>query len=405
MKKSMLLSLAIGLASAAPVMAVNYDLYISGSTAFRANAHDACGKLFDTVQAGNNGTGVAAVNSDSRWTMTGTCVNSGLTTGADTLTIHALWTGSVQGLSGMLNKDQLVFLASGTVGVTTLVTNSSSCALSDVFSGPTLDPLPSGSFNEKKVAVQPFIFVKSRGPGGVQSIKNVTWQQLNTLLGSSGGSAPLSYFTGNQNDATTNIYLVHRSLDSGTRVTTVQEGKYIGSILVNYYDQVTDTYNPATTNIGPAAFGPGYVGGGDVKNVLNFANPGNQAIGYLSFADAKGVGAANWANMLAFNGEYPILNYTNGVTAPATNDFQPVYTGKYSFWAFEVLASPKSGQWGTYTDQNLSFAQLTAFINKFAGTGVGSVDNEIATSGAARTAIRLSEMQVSRAAVGGVIAP
>ncbi|MDR3459131.1 MAG: hypothetical protein P4N60_16940 [Verrucomicrobiae bacterium] len=404
MKKTMFLSLALGLATAAPVMAVNYDLYISGSTAFRVNAHDACGKLFDTIQTGNNGTGAAA-SSDSRWTMTGTCVNSGLTSGSDTLTIHALWTGSVQGLSAMLNKDQLVFLASGANGNPTLVTNSSSLAFSDVFSSPTLDPLPSGSFTETKVAVQPFVFVRSKGPGGVQSINNVTWQQLNTLLGASGGSAPLSYFTGNQNDHGTNIYLVHRSLDSGTRVTTVQEAQYVGSILVNYYDSVGDAYSPATTNMGPAAFGPGYVGGGDVKTVLNFANPGNQAIGYLSFADAKGVGPANWANMLAFNGQYPILNYTNGITAPTTNDFQPVYTGKYSFWAFEIIASPKTGQWGTYTDQNLSFSQLTAIINKLKGTGVGSIDNEIANSGSARTAIRLSEMQVSRPAVGGVISP
>jgi hypothetical protein len=404
MKKTMLLSVALGLASAAPVMATNFDLYLTGSTAFRANAHDACSKLFDSVQTGNNGTGAAA-NGDSRWTMSGTCVNSGLTTGADTLTIHALWTGSVQGLSALLHKDALVFLASGANGVGTLVTNSASLAFSDVFSAPTLDPLPA-AFTETKVAVQPFVFVRSLGIGGIQSVKNFTWQHLNTFLGSSDGSAPLSYLTGNQNDNSTNVYLVHRSLDSGTRVTAVQEGKHIGSIVVNYYDPVSDTYNPATTNMGPAAFGPGYVGGSDVRTALSFATVGNQAIGYLSFSDAKTAGA-NWDHMLAYNGEYPILNFTNGVPAPATNDFQPVYNGKYSFWAYEMLDNPGSTQWSTYTDQDLSFAQLTAIIGKLTGpaTTAGSINFEIANSGAGRTAIRLSEMKVTRAAVGGVIAP
>jgi len=403
MKKTSILSLALCLAGASQVMAANIDLYITGSTAFRKNAYAACSKLFDTAQAGNNGAG-AAGSSDSRWTMTGTAVTAGLTTGTDTLTIHALWNGSVQGLSGLLNKDQLVYLASGTAGVTNQVTNSCSVALSDVFSSPTIDPLPSGSFTEKKVAVQPFVFVKSKGLGGVQSINNISWQQLVTLLGSSGGAAPLSYFTGNFNDYSTNIYLVHRTLDSGTRVATVQEAKYVGSITVNYYDPVGDAFFSAPTNRGPAVFGPGYVGGSDVKTVMQYATAGNQSIGYLSFADAQGITGVNWEKVISFNGSYPTLNFVPGVN-PTTNDFSPVITGEYSFWAFEMLDYPKTSQWSTYTDQNLTYAQLTAFINKFSGTGVGSIDNEIANSGALRTAIRLSEMQVSRAAVGGVIAP
>jgi len=322
------------------------------------------------------------------------------------LTIHALWNGSVQGISALANKDALVFLASATPGITILVTNTASCALSDVFSAPTLYSLSSGSFLEKKVAVQPFVFVKSVAPGGVQSITNVTWQQLVTLLGSSGGSAPLSYFTGKSADVATNVYLIHRTLDSGTRVTTVQEAKYIGSISVNYYDPTSDSYSPATTNRGPAVFGPGYVGGSDVKTVLQATGAGNQSIAYLSMADAKGVTGVNWGKMLAFNGNYPIAGYIPG-TAPLTNDYTPILFGKYSFWAFEVLDSPKTSQWGTYTDQNLSFSQLTAIMNKLSGTGTGSIDNEILLSQAAgtATAIRLSDIQVSRPAVGGVIAP
>jgi hypothetical protein len=398
----------IGGMFASQVMAANYDLYLTGSTAFRANVFTACGALYDggAPASANDGTGSTPASSDSIWTMSGTCVTSGLTSGSDTLTIHALWTGSVQGLSGLLNKDQLVFLASATKGSTTLVTNDASAAFSDVFSSPTLDPLPTGSFTEKKVAVQPFTFVKSVAPGGVQSITNITWQQLNTLLGSSDGSAPLSYFTGKANDATTNIYLVHRTLDSGTRVTTVQEAKHTGSITVNYYDPVSDSYVPATTNRGPDAFGPGYVGGSDVKAIMQTNTFGNQAIAYLSMSDAKGITGVNWQNLLAFNGNYPIANYVPGV-APTTNDYSPIIWGKYSFWAFECLDWPQSGQWGTYTDQNLSFAQLTSITAKLSGTGVGSIDNTILLSQPAgtATAIRLTDIQVSRPAVGGIISP
>ena len=406
MKKSILFSL-FGVVGATSIMAANFDLYINGSTAFRANAFTACQKLYDggTPASANNGTGAPA-SSDSRWTMSGTCANLGLTSGSDTLTIHALWNGSVQGISSLANKDQLVFLASATSGNTTLKTNTSSCALSDVFSAPTLFPLSSGSFTEKKVCVQPFVMVKSIAPGGVQAVTNVTWQQLVTLLGSSGGAAPLSYFTGKASDATTSVYLIHRTLDSGTRVTTVQEAQYIGGITVNYYYPTSDTYIPATTNRGPADFGPGYVGGSDVKTVLQVGTAGNQAIAYLSMGDAKAITGVNWEKMLAFNGNYPIANYVPGA-APSTNDYTPICYGKYSFWAFEILDWPKTGQWGTYSDQNLSFTQLNNIMNKLSGTGTGSIDNEIFLSEAAgtATAVRLNEMQVSRPAVGGPIAP
>jgi hypothetical protein len=414
MKKSILFSL-FGLVGATSIMAANYDLYINGSTAFRANAFGACKALYDggSYSSANNGTGSPS-SSDSRWTMTGTAVNLGLTSGSDTLTIHALWNGSVQGISSLANKDQLVFLASATPGNTTLKTNTSSCALSDVYSAPTLFPLSSGSFTEKEVCVQPFVMVKSVAPGGVLSITNVTWQQLVTMFGSSGGSSPLSYFTGRASDATTNIYFVYRTLDSGTRVTMVQEAQYIGGITVTYYDPSSDTYLPATTNRGPAIFGPGYVGGGDVKSVLQTNTPGNQAISFLSIADAKGITGTAWEKMLAFNGNYPIAGFVPGVAPTAPYDYSPLIYGKYDLWAFEVLDWPKSGQWGTYSDQNLSFTQLNNIMGKLSAHGntpgvagpTGSIDNDIFNAQAAgANAVRLCEINVSRPAVGGPISP
>ena len=49
MKNKLLLTLALGMAGAAPIMAGTVDVYITGSTAFRANVYNACTKLYSSV--------------------------------------------------------------------------------------------------------------------------------------------------------------------------------------------------------------------------------------------------------------------------------------------------------------------------------------------------------------------
>ena len=189
-------------------------------------------------------------------------------------------------------------------------------------------------------------------------------------------------------------------------MTTVQEASYIGTIPIYYWDTTGNSFIVATTNRGPAIFGAGYVGGGDIKTVMQDPKSGNQSIAYLSIGDAKGITGTVWSQMVAFNGQYPIANFAPGLAAPY--DYSPIINGKYSFWAYEMLDWPKSSQWtgSGYTDQNLSFTQLNNIMNKLSGTGTGSVDNEVLLSepGGA-TAIRLSEMTATRTAVGGPIAP
>lgn len=419
MKKSIAISILGGLMAAAPVMAANYDMYITGSTAFRPNVFAACSKIFDNGAPAdsNKGTSSAPGSGDNQWTMVGTCTNLGVTSGSDTLTIHALFTGSVQGISAMLNKDQLVFFASGTRNTTTLVTNTASIAFSDVFSKPALYHLPTdGSFAEDQVAVQPFAFFKSTGTGGVGAVNNITAQQLYAFL--QPGLLPLSYLTGNPNDVGTNVYLIHRTLDSGTRVTTVAESKYIGGIKIRYYNPAGDNYINATTNRGPAQFGAGYVGGSDLRGALQTATVGGEAIGYLSVADGRTVNGSAWENILAYNGVYPCSNWgAGGQGSATTNNYSNVTSGKYSFWAQEILDHPAtSAEWNTFLSagQNLSFSQLNALIGRleatYSGTGTlnGSIDYEIELSKTVSpyaTAVRLGDMQVGRSAVGGVISP
>jgi len=47
MKKTLLLTLALGLAGAPSIMAGTVDVYITGATAFRANVYSSCTKLFN----------------------------------------------------------------------------------------------------------------------------------------------------------------------------------------------------------------------------------------------------------------------------------------------------------------------------------------------------------------------
>ncbi len=416
---------AVSLLGAGSLLAQQYDIYLSGSTAFRNNAYDASSKLFDGgAPAAIQTDGTSPANKSTLWAMSGTCSNILGATVTNVVVIHGSWNGSVAGVFAEGQKFGVPFYKSSAPTVPNLVTNTPTGAFSDVDSKSTLYPLSSGSYWEKAVCVQPFIFVKSVS-AAVSGITNVAFGQLQQMLANS--AAPLSQFTGNIADTNTTVYLVERTLDSGTRVTQFAESQFSGAVNnLYYYDTVGNTgYYVATTNrftgstLDPlftaGGFGFGYVGGGDIANVLKVNQANNTAIAGLSFADAKGVTGVNWGNMLSYNGQYPVLNYTPGV-APATNDFGPVITGKYSFWAYEIISWPKQAQYGTYTDQPTPYTVVSALLNKLSGYngttstkgsfvgGTGSIDNEVLLSqpGGA-TAIRLNDMHSSRQSVGGPI--
>jgi hypothetical protein len=421
MKKSCLLTLLGCTLAAAPVMAANYDLYITGSTAFRPNVFAACSKIFDGGAPVNqiNSSGVAPGGGDNNWAMSGPCAVAGIVS-PDTLTIHGLFTGSVQGQHAILNNDLLGFVGSATSS--TIVSNYATIAFSDVFSKPTIAPLSSG-FTEQPVAIQPFVFVKSTAPAWVSKVKNITFQQIQSMIVP--GNVPLSYLTGNIGDAVTNVYLLHRSLDSGTRVTLFQETKSSGTVKIVYWDATDHTFTNAGT-LGPALYGPGYTSGGNLRTALQGGDSANQSISYLSMADAQTITTTNWSNILQYNGLYPIANWTPTNTPAGgsgqvgsgnaiTNDYSPVITGQYSFWAFECLDYPKSTQWSSQSGQDLDYTtQFTPLVNRliatYSGSGTlnGSIDYEIELSKTIApyaTAIRINDSAVARSVVGGLISP
>jgi hypothetical protein len=440
MKKTLLLTLAAGLFSVSPLMA-QVDLYITGSTAFRASVHDACALMFSshTEYTGTPATGgdTKTGNSAAQWTMTGTPI-AGLTAlGDNTLTIHGLFTGSVQGIQTVEQGTKLEFLGADGVSIKT---NTPTIAFSDASSAST--PYPAtGDFSEEQVCVQPFVMCKANSHGGLDSITNVTWEQLKYAI--QAGRIPLSAWTGKPSDLTNYVYLIERTKDSGTRRTELAQelDGYNQSATVYIYDTTNNFFYKTNTGVaGPVGsfgtgvsvvgaagngganlnWGSGYVGGGDIKTELGYTSVTNQAIAYLSIADAKGVTGINWSQVLPFNGGWPTVAGPNISGNTGTNDFSPITSGVYPCWGYEVLVYPNVDPSSIYADQNLTAAELGSQTQTGTILGVldaqtvinggspipGSIEDEIELSKpTGATGIRLSDMVSSRSSVGGTITP
>ncbi len=449
MKKTLLLTLAFGLAGAPALVAANIDVYLTGSTAFRANVYTASQKLFvggnPSVyygDAAHNGANSGFSASTAAWAMTGTPI-SGLTNLAgNTLTIHGNFTGSIQGLQTTEQGTKLIFPnASGTVGGLTdgYVTNTPTIGFSDA-SGASAPFPATGNYVEENVCVQPFVVCKSvTTVGAVTNINNVSWEQLE--YGIPQGRIPLAAWTSKITDTNTFVYLMQRTKDSGTRrcETAGNYFQYNDTVGVYIYDFTNNFFYTPTVSaatlfgaspngiVGAAGlgnvnlnWGSGYVGGGDIKNTLNNNNAANQAIGYLSIADAKGVniGGTNWGEVVSFNGFWPTVAGAGIHGNTGTNDYSPITLGYYPCWGLEVLVHPINP--GLIADQNISQVQLGdqftpgSFMGVFnaqtlfdgGSPVVGSIENEIELSKVAgATAIRLSDMANVRPAVGGTIFP
>jgi hypothetical protein len=458
MKKTLLLTLALGVAGASSLKAV--DIYITGATAFRANVYDACRKLFNPNlaspggvyfgDAAHGGAGSGFANSTAVWAMKGQPLDSLTNKLGSTMTIHGNFTGSVQGIQTTEQGTLLTWAnADGVLGgnCATYSTNAPTLGFSDADAASTPFPVPAG-FLQEAVAVQPFVVMKSTaGTGPVTNINNVTWEQLE--YGIPAGRIPLSAWTGNTADTNTFIYIVERTRDSGTRRNFTQ-GQYYqfndpaAIYLFDYTNHfwyqstnLTSTANGASPNgvVGPAGlnnanlsplWGSGYVGGGDIKNTLNNNNVANQSIAYLSIADAKSVGSSNWATMVTYNGLWPTGAGAGIHGNTATNtDYSPITKGYYPLYGNEVLihyepvnpavvipgqnitGNQLGDNTGNFPGSFMSVFNAQSYLNSGTVTA-GSVENEIvlsqSTAGGA-TGIPLAQMINSRPNVGGTIFP
>lgn len=455
MKNKLLLTLALGLAGAANLRAV--DVYITGSTAFRSTVYLAAQKLFTNgptkivyganITGGGNG---KLSSSDTAWAMTGIAAPQITQLGGAALTIHALFTGSIQGLNSVENNQLLQFplVSAGDAnnGVASNYTNAApTLAFSDTYSAatPNYDVATANNVAQEDVAVQPFVMCRSKSTAtAMNSLNNVTWDQL--LYAIPQGRIPLSAWTGSRTDTNTYVYLLERTADSGTRRTLTQEHYFNYNDSVGIYIYDTNSHSFFTPNVlsntpaGTAPYGVvdstggglnganlnwgfGYVGGGDIRTAINYTDTQNLSFCILSFADAQSanLNSQNWGSVVSFNGLWPTAagSLLHGNTG--TNDFSPVTAGYYPLYAQEVvvhlvdpagvsgqnLTKTQLGNWksagsfmGVFNAQTKNGSALTA----------GSIENEIElskTGSPGATAIRLNEMVNTRSTVGGTITP
>ncbi|MEI9898586.1 MAG: hypothetical protein WDN28_33210 [Chthoniobacter sp.] len=237
------------------------------------------------------------------------------------------------------------------------------------------DLVPAGAVAGPKgavglVAFQWVLGVTSATP---LAITNITTQNALSLI--QGGAIPLSMITGSPSDVTTYLCLVGRNEDSGTRINahaeaqngfgnpTVQLALDFGATSTSHQADGRQTGGPGSTvasfDLWPADAAlntelgvnwlldghSGYIGGGDVKAVLQSTNPAHLTTDGGTLADVSGiVSAQSIAGKFAYfigylgtsdaavGGNAVQLSY-NGVPFTEAN----VDNGKYSFWGYEHM--------------------------------------------------------------------
>jgi hypothetical protein len=273
---------------------------------------------------------------------------------------------------------------------------------------------------ETPVAVLPFVYC--RNVYSPTTLTNITAHQLTSLWNN--GLLKLSMFTGNSADDTASLYVTGRNKDSGTRVAAGADTGYTGSPILYGFNTTAPTVFAIMNQLlipGSINYGYGYSSGGNEANALTnvSATVGGTnvaCIGYLGLNDAlvvagsasttvpKNNGGGN-CSIIAYDGFLPFNNYsisTSGAvtTVPAYPDFTPIIKGQYSFWTYENIE-----MLNTHTSDS-TYQYYTNMVS--------ALDNDVsqaeANSGNSATygpvtAIRLSEMKVSRASVGGAITP
>jgi hypothetical protein len=405
MKKILTMAVLGGLFAASTLQA-QVNIYIAGSTAFRANVFRAIQYAYDghasaTIMPPNAGTGTGT------YTTTGT-MNSLF--GSQTVTIYCFFNGSVQGLNDLKNNTSLTFTNAGGGGTVSAVPT---ITFSDVDASSTL--AAGVPVTETHVAVLPFVYV--RNYYCPTTVTNITTKQLGSLWTS--GLLKLSMFTGNSADDTSNIYVTGRNKDSGTRVTAAADALYTGAHKYwGFNTTATTTWALMSENLNGLIYGTGYSSGGNEAIALTNQNAtvssvGVGCVGYLGLNDALTVagsstGGANAkpngggnCSIIAYDGFLPMNNYTISTSGsptqvPAYPDFTPIIKGQYSFWSYECIE-----MLNTHTAGDNTYSYYT---NMVSGLDYDLSQAE-ANSGTSQTygpvtAIRLSEMKVSRPSVG-----
>jgi hypothetical protein len=327
------LALALGAASAADAQ---QQIYITGSTAFRAQVYNALRDMGLTVQAG-------ATSANNVFNFSGTVNNSTIGTitngsAGQSVQVFASFSGSTEGLNSLLFQVSPVY--TNIAGNAFSYANGADIAFCDVQQASTpyavdasLNELSSvdglaSSFGAG-VAVVPFLWAASADANGL--VGNVTPYILNDIFVN--GTEALSFFNGVAADSSVNVYLTGRTNDSGTRITAEQTVGFDPGQSIRQYTVGGTVGTPPASGTWQSVGNNGYSSGGNVAKALSVTGAGD-AIGYVAFSDAASL--KNGALPINYEGVSPFIGSSWTANSTAWN-LLGIENGSYTFWSYEHL--------------------------------------------------------------------
>lgn len=375
----------LGLAIHSEALAVD-TLYITGSTAYRAETHTAITNVLDPgfTYAHVGGTFASA----QKAIFTGT-----LTANSQPVIIKTSWSGSTLGMKAVTQGVLTDFLPDATPQSTGGTANASNVApfdtvapdagMADSFQNATPFTTPTLTFQQ--VGILPFKWLVNEG-GAAAGITNMTTFLAQPLYGN--GSLPVSFWTGNPADSSTLVYAYGRDPGSGTRTVAFAESGVGSNAIVTQYKLTTD----ASTITSAIPFPAGTVAGlGSVIEGNGGESSGGTvatAMGKTSAAVSVSGGPASQAYFVAYVG---ISDSATAISAGATEltwngvpySLDNIKNGKYTYWSY----------------QHVTYKSDIAAGKKAIADAIATNIKDVVSSP------KLSEMSVVRTADGGIVTP
>jgi hypothetical protein len=379
------LGLALGVAFVAEAQ---QTIYISGSTAFRAQVYSGLKDMGLTVQAG-------ATGGNNNFNFTGTVNNTTIgtiTNGSAGTSVQVIcaFTGSTESLNSLINDVSPVY--TNISGVAYSYPNGADLGFCDVqqattiYAGESVNELSSvdglASGFGAGVAIVPFAWAVSAD--GAAKINNITPYIANDILVN--GTEALSFFDGVASDSAVNVYLTGRTNDSGTRISALVDVGFDPQQPVIQYSINGTLGTPPASGTWVSVGNNGYASGGNVVKALNIVGTGN-AIGYVGMADASGL--KNGAVPINYEGVSPFVGSLWTANSTAWN-LAGIENGSYTYWSYEHL----------YESTKVS---NTSFINaNFGPDLINALEYEIVNPapGTIQSADLIKNMHVHRNADG-----
>jgi hypothetical protein len=359
--------------AAVQMASAQIEIRVTGSTAFRGAVHTAIGNILNpgyTV-----GFAGSSLNGASQAIFKGTTIS-----GAINVIIKTAWSGSVGGVFSLTTGNGIPdatatpaitvgFLVDGATTsvppgtqISASAINAPNALLETVSAPAALDkagfpnvglsdsfqsstpyrpglPPPATQYPQllastagELVGVIPFQWVKN--VGAPATLIGITNQLATAIL--INGNIPLSQFTGNAADATTNIYVTGRNNDSGTRLDAFAESGFG----INSPPLQVDPTQAGADHIASGAWVAGAAGVVYYNPASTGRSSGGQVAGDLNATGSQGVLAGN-GSLISYLGVSDAATVNGGANTLAYNgalySVAAVQNGQYSFWAYEHL--------------------------------------------------------------------